>query len=423
MVKELYDVKKKKTQKVAKELNKEEFGKIIKEAYIKINKVLKKYCDLKPSYYNLVSLWIIGTHFHKSFTTYPYLFFNAMKGSGKTRILNIISHLSKGGKLITNISEAVLFRTAKHSTFCIDEFERIGSKEKAILRELLNSAYKFGITVERLKKLKSEGSEKYVVEKFDMFCPISMANIWGMENVLADRCIPLTLEKSQNKRITRILENFEFDDDFQAIKDVVSVVCVMLSLQNIYKQLIKGWNAYIIRYYNDTNDTHYTHNINDTNDTLFYRKIADTSLDSRDLELFFPLFIISSEISGDVLDETIQTAEEIVKERKEEDVYENRDISLIDFLAKQEPINDFISLSNILKEFKEFLKESEEETKWINSRWLGKALKRLALIKEKRRLGEGREVIINYKKARQKIIMFKDVEETQKNLKIEEIKL
>ena len=57
----------------------------------KIKAILKEYMDMEEQQYNLISLWIIGTYIHKQFPAYPYLFFNAMKGSGKTRILKIIS--------------------------------------------------------------------------------------------------------------------------------------------------------------------------------------------------------------------------------------------------------------------------------------------------------------------------------------------
>lgn len=120
--------------------------------------------------------------------------------------------------------------------------------------------------------------------------------------------------------------------------------------------------------------------------------------------------MIAYEINEKVLDNTINTAEELSKEKKEEDIIENRDISLIDYLSKQEESNEFISLRDLILQFKEFLKEEDEEVKYINSRWLGRALRRLGLIKERRRLGQGREVIVDYKKAREKIKIFKEID-------------
>jgi len=89
----------------------------------------KKKFDIEEQHYKIIALWIIGTYFHKQFATYPYLFFNAPKSSGKSRLLKLVASLSWNGRYLISISEAVLFRTASKRTFCIDEFERVGSKE------------------------------------------------------------------------------------------------------------------------------------------------------------------------------------------------------------------------------------------------------------------------------------------------------
>ena len=65
----------------------EDNKKKLKESYFLIIKILNKYLDLKPEYYDIIALWIIGTYYHKSFITFPYLFLNAVKGSGKSRAL------------------------------------------------------------------------------------------------------------------------------------------------------------------------------------------------------------------------------------------------------------------------------------------------------------------------------------------------
>ncbi len=80
----------------------------------------------------------------------------------------------------------------------------------------------------------------------------------------------------------------------------------------------------------------------------------------------------------------------------EVDAVENRDVSLLEFIAREKRTKDFIQIKELVNNFKEFLKEEEEETKFINTRWFGRALKRLALIKEKRRLSKGREVVLDW---------------------------
>jgi hypothetical protein len=385
----------------------------IPEIYGLIEKTIRKYCDLKEDFYNIISLWVIGTYIHKGFSTYPYLFFNAMKGSGKSRLLALIKNLSYNGKHIVSVSESVLFRTAYNSTFCIDEFESVASKDKGALRELLNAAYKNGMCVERAKKISINKEDKYVTEKFNVYCPIAMANIWGMENVLSDRCISLIIEKSNDQLKTRLIEDFENDTIVCMLKEIISVVNVSTIPKNMYIEL---WNEYILHKYinNITNTTN-------TNYTNLFNKIEETKLDGRHLELFFPLFIIANYISEEILDKTIESAVNMVKEKKAEDIIENRDIALIDFISDMEETNEFILVGDLTKKFKEFIKEDDEDAKWINSRTIGRSLKRLNMILEKRRVGKGIEVRINYLKAKEKIGIFKDKKKEEGEILVEKI--
>jgi hypothetical protein len=158
---------------------------LILSAYRNLVDILKEWVDLKEEYYDIIALWIIGTYSHSTFPSYPYLFLNAMRGSGKTRIMKLITFLSKDGEILNSLTEAVLFRTS--GTLGVDEFENIERKGKEALRELLNSAYKKGTKVKRLRKISQKGMEKQVVEEFDVYRPIVMANISGMEDVLNDR--------------------------------------------------------------------------------------------------------------------------------------------------------------------------------------------------------------------------------------------
>src|SRR3990167_10876330 len=123
-----------------------------KNSYYVIKDILKQYCDLPEDYYPILSLWILGTYVHKEFNTFPELFINAVKGSGKSRLLKLIAELSYRGKVVIDLKEAVLFRTAKSHTICIDEFEKVGHKDNGTMRTLINAAYKKGAYVERMKK-------------------------------------------------------------------------------------------------------------------------------------------------------------------------------------------------------------------------------------------------------------------------------
>ena len=390
---------------------------LIRQCYEKIIKILKKYCDLKENQYPIVALWIIGTYAHKEFTTFPYLFFNAMKGSGKSRILKLILHLCHEGKMVNNLSEAVLFRTASQRTLGIDEFEHVHSKEKGILRELLNSAYKKGTVVERAIKSNSKDGEKWKIESYDVYCPIIMANIGGMEEVLSDRCIPLILDKSGKKHITRLLELYDIDIDIFSVKRTFSVVSVVSLLNSKIKG--EGWNNYVMSLYNDTtNDitTLTTHTTPNDKEHYLYKKIDESGIVSRNLELFFPLFIIAEAIGLDVLDQCIEIAKNIVSQKKDDDWMENRDVNFINFLANSEELlknlsedKGFIKESIILNQYRIWAEfdEKEEEWRWLNSKWIGRALKRLNFVDEKRRISSGRMVNINFDKVKKQSTLFK----------------
>ena len=362
------------------------------EIYLGIIDVLKKYCDLREDYYPLLSLWIIGTYFHNDFETYPYLFINAMKGSGKTRLLKLIKILAKDGQMLNSLTEAVLFRTK--GTLCIDEFEGITRSGGENLRELLNSAYKKGTTVKRMKKMKTPEGEEQVIDEFNVYRPIVIANIHGMENVLGDRCIPLILEKSDKIEITRLIELFSSDCNVTRILNLIreNDVCDVTLPLGIYTQ----WNDYV----GGTNVI-MSHTYNVTKRHL--KKIYDTNIDGRHLELSLPLFVLASYLGEIILDNIIKIIKDIVKIKKEDEFTENNDISLIDFVS-QLTNKDFTTAKQLAVSFREFLQSNEE---WINSKWIGRALKRLNLIFEKKRTGQYRYIKLDIIKAQEKIKIFK----------------
>ncbi len=386
------------------EEEKENLKENLNEAYRNIIDILKKYLELKEEYYRIIALWIIGTYFHKDFYSYPYLFFNAMKGSGKSRALNLITNIAKDGEIVNSLTEAVLFRTK--GTLAIDEFEGLERKGKENLRELLNSAYKKGVKVKRMKQQKSkEGQVEQVVEEFEVYRPILIANIFGMESVLGDRCIPLILEKSFNKKITNLIEVFGEDEMVKKTKELLkrcSLCACSFSVER-YKE----WNKYII---NDTNNnTNTTNNIKDSNSTNHLRafKVINSALlNGRELELSFPLFLIANEISEEVLKETTLTLQQLFLDKKGEDLVENSDVSLIDFVSQLPGSSQkyFYLISKLTTDFRSFLQINEE---WLNPKWMGRALKRIDLIIEKRRTNHGVEVRLNIQKAVNKIRNFK----------------
>lgn len=388
--------------------------------YELILKVLKHYLDMDKRFYPIIALWIMGTYMHDTFETFPLLFFNATKGSGKTKTLKLVCKLSKNGEVLNEIRESVLFRTAKGKTLGIDEFEKATSKESSIIRTIMNAAYKKGQRVTRMRRATdTKGQEKWVEESFDLYTPLALANIGGIDEVLADRCISVILEKSSRGDVTRYMELFDQDSEITTLVTTLNSL-VKCSLCNYitHKKVYEMWNAYIYTNYtnniNNTNYTNYTNNIS-RQDKEFFDKIIDANIDGRNLELFFPLFLISRYLRDNVLDELLQIAKDIVHEKREEDYTNSFDVALYDFLSKKpEWMINFISLKEMITEFKMFV-DIEDQDNQLNTKWLGRALNRLKLKTNQRRLSRGTEVTINVPKAIEKLKKYKEVEKTPEN--------
>ncbi len=386
---------------------------ILGRAFEDIKGLLHEYMDMRDDYYDLMALWIIGTYLHDSFETFPYLFINAMRGAGKSRAMKLIASLSYKGTLNTSMREAVLFRMGKR-TLCIDEFEQIVSKEAQALREILNASYKKGMKIARMKKQ----GEEFVLEEFEPYKPIVMANIWGMEEVLGDRCVTLILEKSSDPRRTRLNEDFENNVIVGVVKNNISLCLVQLCSFFSKSGVLKKWNNYINSRYKyiptyttlTTNTTQTTGDFTDDKlqdvDLLhMFNRIHDTGINGRNLELMLPFFLISDFLSEDIFSKMLKIAIDMTKERKESEMTESRDVMLIDFVSKFEK-PDYITIKKLTVDFRSFIGDDETEEKWINPRWVGRALKRLNLIRDKRRMHGGVEVIPNVKKAIEQMRMF-----------------
>jgi hypothetical protein len=378
------------------EKEEEENKNLLYDAYNNIKDLLRKYCDLKEEDYPIIATWIIGTYFHDQFHSYPYLFLNAMKGSGKTRTLKLITDLSKDGEILLRPTEAVLFRT--RSTLGIDEAEGLTRKGMEEIRELLNGCYKKGSKVKRMKQKKTLEGVEQVIEEFDIYRPLILANINGMEDVLGDRCISIILERSTNPGIVKLAEIWEDEKMFKKTKEILNQcrVCNVVVPWKLYSE----WNNYIyttyILYNNYTNSINYTE---------LFKSLNLMDLNGREVELSAPLLFIAYNIDESTYTEVYSGIKLYMESRKQDQFNESQDVMLIDMVS-QEPKEEWTTSKEILNKYFQFT-QIENKDGEINSRWIGIALKRLNLIKDKKRLPGGMRYILNIKKAQEKIKQFK----------------
>lgn len=168
-------------------------------AFLEIQQALLKFVDFRnETDADVITLWIMGTYLFPIFDAFPYLYLVGVKRSGKTKTLLLIDKLAFNAILSSNISPSVLFRIveATRCTLSLDESEQLADKNaKQELRELLNSGYKQGAPAYRNKKDKDGNFE---FETFEIYSPKAIANINGLDNVLEDRSITVTMVRTNN---------------------------------------------------------------------------------------------------------------------------------------------------------------------------------------------------------------------------------
>jgi len=295
---------------------------------------------------------------------------------------------------------------------CIDEIEQIGSKEKQTLRELLNSAYKKGTKVKRMRKMKIQGQEQQVTECFEPYFPICMANIRGVEEVLGDRSIVIVLEKSCHQGITKKIEDFEENDKIKAIKFALTKLVTCCEVTWREKTYTKEWNNYINSKYITTSHTSYTPQHTTTNHSIeleeLFNRIDNLGIVGRNFELLYPLLLTAKQISDEAFEDMLIIGTELTAQKKEDEYVESKDVSMFEFVVsmdsfQQEPI----LVKELTQRFREWMGEQEQDDKWLNDRWVGLALKRLNLVLFKKKTNRGSNVILNFAKAREKLKIFK----------------
>lgn len=338
-----------------------------------VRQVFKKYLDTTENNISMLSLWLIGTYFHNQFETYPLLQLLAQKRSGKTRTLKLLSALAykSDGSVSTSPTETHLFRHKEGALF-FDEMENISSKERGAFRETLNAVYKRGNKIIRYKEKKTNEGREYVEDCFYPYYPLALANIAGLGDVLADRAVQIVLKRSTNLDKTRLVEDYLTNNEIIALKKKLERLDTAIP-SNFFTE----WNSYV---------SHLPLNNKDLEP--FFEKVAETQIYGRALEIFFPLFVIAY-LSND-LNSFLKVACEYVKLREQEEQTDDFDEILKNYVLEC-PYKEFTSLSLLLQSFRDKLETPED---WINSKWFGRALQRLDLIGQKRRINGKVQVLL-----------------------------
>jgi len=153
------------------------------------------------------ALWVVHTWCFEAAETTAYLHVTSPeKRSGKSRLVEVLAQLARGALQAADMTAAALYRsiTDPAPAVLFDEvqelFGRSADDDQRQLRACLNSGYRLGGAARRCV---GDGANQTVAE-FPTFCPKVLAGTGSLPDMLADRSIPLQLQrKTRDERVER----------------------------------------------------------------------------------------------------------------------------------------------------------------------------------------------------------------------------
>lgn len=141
-----------------------------------------------------VALWTLHTHVMPAWPATPRLAVNGPKGCGKTRVLEVLSHLAPRAVIAVNLTPVVLWRMlGDMPTILFDETDTVFGKAGSAtahqeLRAILNAGHTRGGVVYR-----AVGAES--VRAFPVYGACGLAGIGSLPDTIADRSIIIRMEQ------------------------------------------------------------------------------------------------------------------------------------------------------------------------------------------------------------------------------------
>lgn len=180
---------------------------------------IRRYVVMTREQLLVTALWIIHTHCIQYVEQTPYLAVTSPeKRCGKSRLLETIELLSARSWSTIMPSEAVVYRKvhADVPTLLLDETDAIFNPRTADryegLRALLNNGHRRGAKVPRCI-----GTTMKIAE-FNTFCPKVLAGIGTLPDTVADRAIPIRLERKTKDESTAPFKRREVKPDADALR-------------------------------------------------------------------------------------------------------------------------------------------------------------------------------------------------------------
>lgn len=141
-------------------------------------------------------LWTLHAHVFRAFDSTPRLSIRSSEpGSGKSRVLEIVQHLTPKVLSAVTLTPGVMWRAIEKGspTLILDECDTIfgrggSSSSHRELRSIINAGHRAGSKVPRCM-----GSED--IKEFTVFCPVAMAGIGRLPETIATRSVEIVMRK------------------------------------------------------------------------------------------------------------------------------------------------------------------------------------------------------------------------------------
>lgn len=163
-----------------------------------VREFITRYVALPGDHYaDILALYAVHTHAFETARTTPYIYLTSEgPGSGKTRVMEVMSEICRQSMMVAGLTGATFFRLieARRPTFFMDEVDTIysGAKNEE-LRGVLNSGYKHNGSIARVDTSSEDG-----FRDFSTFCPKVLAGIDNgqVPDTVLDRSIKILLRKA-----------------------------------------------------------------------------------------------------------------------------------------------------------------------------------------------------------------------------------
>lgn len=304
--------------------------------------------------YLVFALYTMLSYVYPVFDAVPYIHLTGLAGSGKTHAARILASLAFNGHIEVDPTESSLFRTieATRGLVVLDDQETgvINRKySENPFMTILKVGYKRGGLVTRMDR---RGND-FVPVRFDVYCPKVITNVFGLEDILADRTIPIMMREIPKGLDRQINTSPLRPEQAQPLVDDL----FLFAMQH---------TPTIARLANEP-----------------------SQYANRTEEIFSPLFVLAMYIDSHMPEDSQRSLLgelcDILEEAKGQRAVVRTDtpeatlrLALLNLLDARGRSGDWISARDIEKEF---YKLHSSPPDWYNDRWLGRNIGKVAALR------------------------------------------